>query len=66
MSDQDSDADGVSQFGFSEAVYEALHTEKFQDIAKPGTKFTVTEQWVEVGEHHSPWHITYNVKVSGP
>jgi hypothetical protein len=60
MSDQD--ADGYSQFGFSEAIYDALHT-TYADVAKPRTRFKITDQWVEVEEHHSPWHITYKVKV---
>jgi hypothetical protein len=55
--------DGYSQFGFAEAVHEALRTPKFVDRAKEGTKWEVTGQWVEIPEHHSPWHITYNVTI---
>jgi hypothetical protein len=55
--------DGTSQFGFAEAVYEALHSEKYAGDAQPGTTWKVTDSWIEVGEHSSPWHITYNVIV---
>jgi hypothetical protein len=54
-------ADGTSQFGFSEAVHNAL--EEHYRNARPGTQFEITKSWVETLEHHSPWHITFNVKV---
>jgi hypothetical protein len=62
MSQQPTEPDGTSQFGFSEAVYDALHT-TYTDEAKEGTKFKVDQQWVSVEPHHSPWHITYNVTI---
>ena len=54
---------GQSQLGFSAATHVALESEAFRD-APVGTKFRITEQWVEITQpRQSPWHITYSVVV---
>jgi hypothetical protein len=56
-------ADGTSRDGFSAAVHDAVEKMVPGD-EKPGLRFDVTEMWIETIEHHSPWHITYNVKIA--
>ena len=53
---------GTSQFGFAEAIYDALH-QAYGEKLEEGSEWHVAQSWVTVGEHHSPWHITYNVVV---
>jgi hypothetical protein len=56
-------ADGYSREGFSAAIHDAVE-KKVPSDEKPGLRFNITDMWVETIEHHSPWHITYNVKIS--
>ncbi len=56
-------ADGSSYDGFSAAVHDAIE-KKVPGDEKPGLRFDVTDMWIETVERHSPWHITYNVKIN--
>ena len=55
-------ADGTSEDGFSAAVHDAIEKKVGKD-EKPGMRFNITDKWVETIEHHSPWHVTYNVQI---
>jgi hypothetical protein len=56
-------ADGTSKDGFSAAMHDAIEKKVGKD-ERPGLRFNVTDSWVETIEHHSPWHVTYNVKIA--
>jgi hypothetical protein len=56
--------DGSSHENFTEALHEAVEYKLRGEPEKPGIRFNVTDMWLETIEHNSPWHITYNVKIT--
>jgi hypothetical protein len=55
-------ADGSSPVGLSAAIHDAI--EKKVPYDEPAGKRFNVEFWVETIGHNSPWHITYNAKVT--
>ena len=64
MSESKRVPDGSSSESYAAAIHEAVEYKMRGEPERPGIRFNITDSWVETIEHNSPWHITYNVKIT--
>jgi hypothetical protein len=64
MSESKRVPDGSSRESYAAAIHEAVENKMRGEPERPGIRFDITDSWVETIEHKSPWHITYNVKIT--
>lgn len=64
MSEPKRVADGYSEESYAAAIHDAVEKTLSKEPERPGIRFNISDSWIETIERNSPWHITYNVKIT--